>query len=718
MDNLSFEPVPEPATLALAACGLALCLARLRRFRSRRAVAGLVLGCAASLWSATVAQAVVIPTIPVGNAGNAGDVQSPVTFGAVAYDYRIGTYEVTIGQYTEFLNAVAAADTYGLYNPAMATDLNIAGIARAGISGAYTYNEIGSPNKPITYVSWGDAARFANWLHNGQPTGAQDASTTEDGAYALGGATSDAALMAVTRKVGATWVVPSGDEWHKAAYHKNDGMTANYWDFPTSSDSPPDSDQPPGNDAPDPSNTANLKIPFGVGYNEGYAVTGSPIFDASQNYLTDVGAYTQAVSPYGTHDQAGNVNEWHEAIVSGTARGLRGGAWSIAYGLASSLAAGGFAPTTELDSIGFRVALIPDGFVPEPSTLALAGCGLLGLAATGLRSRRRRWAARVAGFAALLGAASSIDTASASTLFVDPLFGVNVTQNVQYGTNVDGGGNPVVLDLDVYQPTGAGLPATLPGIVLMHGGSFVDGNKSNMATTAFNFASRGYVAVSINYRKLDLLPPPPGASPAIYPERNPDWLPGALAFWGVTQQQYADTIAAAVGDQAMAANWLAANSPTYNIDPSKIAIGGYSAGAVSSLMLGAGAIDGASADVAVVLSIAGGMFGHEIAIDTADPGIFVVHSTADTTVPFTEVGFLETAVAAAGVPYDSLIFEGVSHTQMITPLFNNPDPMFVFMAGELGLLVPEPPSLALAACGIGLLVAARWGQRWATSRTG
>jgi formylglycine-generating enzyme required for sulfatase activity len=37
-------------------------------------------------------------------------------------------------------------------------------------------------DRPVNYVSWGDAARFANWLHNGQPSGAQDLTTTEEGA--------------------------------------------------------------------------------------------------------------------------------------------------------------------------------------------------------------------------------------------------------------------------------------------------------------------------------------------------------------------------------------------------------------------------------------------------------------------------------------------------------------------------------------------------------
>ena len=114
-------------------------------------------------------QAITIDTVPIGNPGNANDPATGNLYGGVAYNYRIGKYDVTVGQYTAFLNAVAATDTYGLYNPSMATDLNIAGIAQS-VSSPYTYSVIGSPNHPITYVSWGDAARFANWLNNGQPT--------------------------------------------------------------------------------------------------------------------------------------------------------------------------------------------------------------------------------------------------------------------------------------------------------------------------------------------------------------------------------------------------------------------------------------------------------------------------------------------------------------------------------------------------------------------
>jgi len=147
------------------------------------------------------AAAVDIQTVPVGNPGNAADTHGAGYYGAVAYTYNIGKYEVTAGQYTDFLNAVAKTDTYGLYYTDMSrTDFG-SGIARSGSSGSYAYSvDPAFVNRPVNYVSWGDSARFANWLHNGQPMGAQDLTTTEDGAYYLNGATSDAQLLAVSRK--------------------------------------------------------------------------------------------------------------------------------------------------------------------------------------------------------------------------------------------------------------------------------------------------------------------------------------------------------------------------------------------------------------------------------------------------------------------------------------------------------------------------------------
>ena len=73
------------------------------------AILSLRLLAAGALYSASAyAAPITIDTVPVGNPGNAND---PIfSLGAVSYSYRISTYEVTVGQYVAFLNAVARSE--------------------------------------------------------------------------------------------------------------------------------------------------------------------------------------------------------------------------------------------------------------------------------------------------------------------------------------------------------------------------------------------------------------------------------------------------------------------------------------------------------------------------------------------------------------------------------------------------------------------------------
>jgi formylglycine-generating enzyme len=324
----------------------------------------LILYCAFALFALAPASAITIDTVPIGKPGNANDPASGNLYGGVAYNYAIGKYDVTVGQYTVFLNAVAATDTFGLYNSAMATDLNIAGISQSCVAGSCSYGVIGSANHPITYISWGDAARFANWLQNGQPVGPEGAGTTEAGAYTLNGATTEPALNAISRNAGAKWFIPSESEWYKAAYY--DPVAGHYWRWATGTNTVPTA-APPGNIP----NTANYYDSV-----TGYAVTQTNIYDPNQNYLTDVGAYTASASPYGTFDQSGDVFQWNESLLRGSqvgsmSRGLRGGAWALD---ASYLRVqGSFDPTKGDEIIGFRVATVPE---PTAAMLAVLGCGL------------------------------------------------------------------------------------------------------------------------------------------------------------------------------------------------------------------------------------------------------------------------------------------------------------------------------------------------------
>jgi formylglycine-generating enzyme required for sulfatase activity len=304
-----------------------------------------------------------IDYVSVGNAGNAADPATGSLYGAVAYAYKIAKNETTISQYAEFLNAVAKTDTYGLYNADMARSYNN-GISRSGLDGSFNYTvNPGSGNKPITWVSWFDAARFVNWLHNGQPTGAQNAYTTEDGAYTLNGTNSG---VSVSKNVGATVWIPSESEWYKAAYYDpNKDAVGGYWLHATQGNSIA------GN---------TVGAADSANYFDGDYVGSGNSSVPSSNGLTDVGAYgLNSESAYGTNDQAGNVMEWNDAVI-GSYRGVRGSAWDSPAFYLPATWRNSEGPTWENQFTGFRVASIP-----EPSTLVLTV-----LFSTCLITRRKR----------------------------------------------------------------------------------------------------------------------------------------------------------------------------------------------------------------------------------------------------------------------------------------------------------------------------------------
>lgn len=307
---------------------------------------------------------ITIDTVFVGNPGNPADATG---YGSVGRPYRIGTYEVSNDQYVTFLNAVAATDTFSLYYSAMTTDPR-AGILRNGVAGSYTYStRPNMGNKPVGYVDFWSALRFANWLHNGQPTGAQDDSTTETGAYTLGSERRPPSLI-VNRNLGAQWFLPSEDEWYKAAYHKNDGITGNYFLYPTSSDTAP---------------TTATAISTGDVANPGPNVAtylSGAYWNAMVNVTTVGGAGTDSASPYGTFDQGGNRSEWTESFFYASGphavhgdRVSRGGEFaSAAVYLQSS-------SRIRMDLIFNRTSLRVATVVPEVETTLLLFVAAIGV---------------------------------------------------------------------------------------------------------------------------------------------------------------------------------------------------------------------------------------------------------------------------------------------------------------------------------------------------
>ena len=217
--------------------------------------------------------------------------------------------------------------------------------------------------KPVNFVNWYDAVRFANWLHNGQGKRRHR----------------NRRLHASRRKHHAEqwdkyhtqprrlWFLPSENEWYKAAYY--DPRTAaqggppgndNYWLYPTASDSQPIR-LPQTAWGRQQSGCECRQLRCGADWN------------GQDGNVTTVGsAGPSSASYYGTSDQGGNVWEWNDSAPGSIFRRIRGGSWQDGQQSLSVLNPQGFtAATAGTSDLGFRVATI----VPEPATSVLVIIG-------------------------------------------------------------------------------------------------------------------------------------------------------------------------------------------------------------------------------------------------------------------------------------------------------------------------------------------------------
>jgi len=330
-----------------------------------------------SLWLAalaclpfgSVASAEAIQWVTVGDPGNTADT-APAGRGAVSTSFQIMKYEFTNQLYAEFLNSVDANGTNpnSVYNASMGSE------ARGGISftsGAASGSKYAAKtnmgDKPVNYVSWFDAARVSNWYQNG----ATSSSSTETGAYTLNNATTGNAPAV---NPGATFYIPTEDQWYKAAYYQGGGTNAGYWNYATQSDTAP---------------TAVTAGETGIGSagSTGNFANFNSIADwnSQDGNVTTVGT-NGGPSAYGAFDMSGNVFELNDLTgAAGSRRGLRGGSWDGNSNLLSSSFGIPWVPSDEGGNVGFRLA--SPVVVPEPSTYAMA---LAGLACVGWQMFRRR----------------------------------------------------------------------------------------------------------------------------------------------------------------------------------------------------------------------------------------------------------------------------------------------------------------------------------------
>jgi formylglycine-generating enzyme required for sulfatase activity len=261
--------------------------------------------------SAETIRGINIDFVTIGNAGNAGDTRTgldeygcplayPYGCGAVSSNYRIGKYEVTATQWQTINTA--------------------AGIGDSGTM---------SGNQPAADFSWYEAAQFCNYLTSGNKY---------SGAYKfdISGNFQEIDRASSILTYGRTYVIPTEDEWYKAAYYKPNA--SGYSLYANGTDTAPVA---------------------GVNSNYNGAI-GSP-WDIITN-----GTQEQN----GTFDMMGNVWEWNETLIDGSYRVLRGGSYgSYDFDLRSSYRGSDIAdPDYEGNFLGFRVAS-----VPEPATLLLLG---------------------------------------------------------------------------------------------------------------------------------------------------------------------------------------------------------------------------------------------------------------------------------------------------------------------------------------------------------
>ncbi len=303
----------------------------------------LTCACVIALSMFSAARGINIETVLVGDVGNPPDVRfmndGTTGYGSVAYEYLIGKYEVTNDEFATFLNAVARnGDTYEIFQTFLMGSAYYGGIVRSGGAPNYSYSvKPNMGNKPVNGVTAGAARRFANWLNNGQPNGNQVPGITETGAYDLTGENWQ------SRSPGATWFIPTENEWYKAAYYNPTGGPSGFYSlYATGSLAQPTAAQADavGNVSNPGVNVAN------------YVQAANWNNSAPLGNVTTVGsAGPLSASYYGTFDQSGNVSEHAENI------SVRGGRWDS---LQDAISAGVRFGNSFGSYAGLRVASVLD----------------------------------------------------------------------------------------------------------------------------------------------------------------------------------------------------------------------------------------------------------------------------------------------------------------------------------------------------------------------
>ena len=276
-----------------------------------------------------------------------------LTVGGVTYTYGIGKFETTVSQYVTFLNTVDpdGKNRRQLYFDDMSPTVwpkygSVRFSSGTGLGEHYSVAYPEWANKPFNFGDFSRAARFVNSLDNGTILSQTQSSSggfkyttykvrlspqTEQGMY-------DMTKQAPTRSKSTGFVLPSNNEWIKAAYYDpKHGGTDSYWEYPTGPFNQPNisvlnpttGDVTNANKQPlstynpnDPNSSVDTPgAPAGTAPNWCPSQAGStcdqlpsdfpPGLDLEKNYMGNVSTVgqTKTTSPWGTYDQGGNVVE-------------------------------------------------------------------------------------------------------------------------------------------------------------------------------------------------------------------------------------------------------------------------------------------------------------------------------------------------------------------------------------------------------------------------
>ncbi len=255
-----------------------------------------------------------------------------------------------------------------------------------------------------------------------------------------------------------------------------------------------------------------------------------------------------------------------------------------------------------------------------------------------------------------------------ATRYLTDSFAVDSAFNVLYGNNDTYAGNNQDLFMDIFSPAND-VATQRPVVLLAFGGSFVGGERADVHDLCAYYASKGYVAVTIDYRIYD-----GGFIPL--PDSN----------------DLVDVVVKAIGDMKAAVRYLrqdAATSDLYKIDPNQIFVGGISAGAIvanhvavldstdtiEAFLLTAiqnnGGWEGNSNSLSYSSEVQGsinfsGALRDANYIDANDPPIFSAHDDNDGTVPYGNG-----SARIASIPVLRLQGSQVMHQRMDTLGINN-----------------------------------------------